>query len=256
MSEDLVTDPQPAKSMSFPGRVAAVFYRPSRAFESLAVSGVKFVDWFAPLALMIIIGCASSYIQLATPNLRTQIIQQRDARIDKAVEQGKISAGDGTREREMVEENISSGSISAVVVRIFAVAVVLLVTFFIMSLIWYLIGKLGFNSRIDYAQAMAINGLSNWITSLGMVIAIAVSIIASRIDGGVQVGMLVKMDPQNTTYALLSNINFFTLWSLAVVATGIGFFTGKKWARPAVWVYGTWIIWIFVSVGFTNMFFG
>lgn len=256
MPEDSVTTGQPVKPMSFLGKVGAVFYSPSRVFESVASSGVKFVDWFAPLALMIIIGCASSYIQLATPNLRAQVVQQREEAIEKAVKQGKISAEDGSNERGMVEENIRTGSLPAMVVRIFTVAIVLLITFFIMSFVWYLIGKLAFNAPIDFPQAMAVNGFSNWITSAGLAVAVVISILTSRLDGGVQAGMLVKMNPENTVYALLSNLDLFTVWSLAVVTTGLGVFTGKKGLRPAVWAYGTWIVWILFSVGFTKVFFG
>lgn len=257
MSEQPVPVDTPQElPMSFTGKAAGVFYRPSKVFESMMSSGVKFVDWFAPLAFMIIVAGITSFVQLKTPALRTQILQQRETAIEGAVREGKVSAKEGSQEEEMAEENIGTGAASTIVLRIFAVSVVLFIAFFVISLVWYLVGKFGLQGPVDYSRGMAVAGLSSWITGVGFIVALIISVLTSRLDGGLQLGMLVAMKPDNLTYLILSKLNLFMVWSLIVVSIGLGVFSGKKGFRAAVWVFGISILWQALSIGFGRVFLG
>ena len=257
MSEQPVTAEQPPEEkMSFTDRAAGIFYEPSEVFESIKKSGVKFVDWFVPLALLIIVGCVASYVQLHSPDLRAQIIQQRETAIEKRVAEGKISSDQADQERQMLEKTVGTGSTFAIVSSMVSIIVFFFIAFFVVSLVWLLVGKFALKSDFDYTRAMAVTGLADWIAAVGLIFAIVIAVLTSRIDGGLQLGMLVPMDPQNTAYVIMSKIDLFTLWSLAVVSIGLGVFSGKKGLRPLIWVLGIWIIWVIVSVGFTKVFFG
>ncbi len=257
MSEQPVTaDQPPAEPMSFTDKAAGIFYEPSRVFGAVKTSGVKFVDWFTPLALLIIVGCLASYVQLSSPDLRFQIVQQRESAIEKSLAQGKITSDQASQQRQMIENTVGQGSSSAIVFAVITIIVFFAISFFILSLVWFLVGRFALKSDFTYTQAMAVTGLSDWVVAVGLIFAIVIAVLTSRIDGGLQLGMFIPMDPQNAAYVLLSKIDLFTLWSLAIISIGLGIFSGKKGLRAGIWVFGIWVVWIFSSFAFTKMFFG
>ncbi len=240
------------KPMSLAGKAAGVFYKPSQVFDSLTTSGVKFLDWFVPLLLVIVVAGVSSFVQLSTPALRMQIVEQREEMITKAERKGEISAGQASQERQMVADNISSASAFAVVLRITTVTIVLLIEFFLVSLVWFLVGRFALNSSFDYVKGLAVTGMSYWITGIGLIFAIVIAVLSSRLDGGVHLGMLIPMNGKNLSYSVLSRLNLFTIWSLITVSVGIGVLSGKKKMTAAFWVFGIWIAWEAVSIFFEH----
>ncbi len=253
MSEQADSLDHPAQEpMSLAGKAAGVFYKPSRVFDSVMTSGVKFLDWFLPLVLVLVIAGVSSYVQLNTPALRMQIVEQREETITKAEAKGEITADQAEQEREMVVDNISSASAFAVVLRIMTVTIVLLIEFFLVSLVWFLVGRFALNSSFDYAKGLAATGMSYWITGVGLIFAIVIAVLSSRLDGGVHLGMLFPMNSQSLAYSILSRLNLFTVWSLIIVSIGIGALSGKKKLAAGVWVFGIWIVWEAVSIFFEH----
>jgi hypothetical protein len=257
MSEQPVTVNQPPdEKMSLMDKAAGIFYEPSRVFESIKTSGVSFADWFVPLLLVLVLACVASYVQLSSPDLRFQIVQQREAAIDRAVSQGKVTADQADQQRAMIEKTVGAGSTSAIVFSIISITVFIVIAFFVVSLVWMLVGKFALKGPIDYTKAMGITGLSYWIGAVGVIFAIVVSVMMSRIDGGLQLGLLTQMDTQNVTYVLLSKLDLFTIWSLAVTSIGLGTLSGRKGAQPAIWVFGIWVLWGFASFFFFRTIFG
>ncbi len=256
MSEQPVfAEQSPGKSMSFLQKAAGVFYKPSEVFDFVKTSGIKFIDWFIPLLLVLVVAAVTSFVELNVPSLRLQIVQQREAAIEKAEAQGRISTQQADQQRQMIVDNVGTGSAFAVTVRILTVTVVLLITFFIVALVWFLVGRFPLNSPFDFTKAVAITGLSNSVVGIGLIVALVISVFTSRLDGGLQLGMLVKMSDQSTAYAVLSKINLFTIWSLMVVSAGLGIFTGKKKMRAGVWVFGIWILWEVICILFSRIAF-
>lgn len=256
MSEQpVVPEETPVNPMTFLEKAVGVFYRPSEVVDNLKNSGVKFLDWFAPLLLVLLVAGVTSYVELNAPGLRMQIVQQRVAAIQKAEAQGRISTQQADQERQMIVENVGTGSSFAVTVRVLTVTVVLVITFFVVAFVWFLVGRFALNSPFDYTKAIAVTGLSNWMVGAGLIVALIISVITSRLDGGLQLGMLVRMSSDSTLYAILSKINLFTIWSLVVVSVGLAVFTGKKRVHAGVWVFGIWILWEIISVLFSRIVF-
>ncbi len=257
MSEQPDSLDSPAqKPMSMAGKAAGIFYKPSQVFDSLMTSGVKFLDWFIPLVLVLVIAGVSSYVQLSTPALRMQIVQQREEAITKAEAKGEITADQASQGRQMIVDNISSASAFAVVLRITTVTIVLLIEFFVVSLVWFLVGRLALNSSFDYSKGLAVTGLSYWITGVGLIVAIVIAVVSSRLDGGVHLGMLVPINSRSLSYSILSRLNLFTIWSLIIVSIGMGAQSGKKKMTAGAWVFGIWIVWEAVSIFFEHAMHG
>lgn len=255
MMEQPVTAEQPPsagsggqETLSFMDKAAGVFYEPSRVFESLKTSGVKFADWFVPVLLLALLTSIATYVRLSSPDLRFQVLQQQEAAIDKMVTEGKMTADQAQQAKAMTEDRFQSGSASVIGIGVFTTFVVVWIIFFVISGIWLLVGKYALKGTINYTQTMGVVGLSDWIMLVGVIIGTVLSVVLSRLDGGLHLGLLTQMNAQSKTYQLLSKIDLFTLWSLVVISIGLGKISGKKGAQSAIWVFGIWIVWSVLSI--------
>ncbi len=232
------------EELTFMDKAAGVFYEPSRVFNSLKTSGVKSSDWLIPVLLLAIFSSISLYVRFSSPDLRFQMVQMREQAIDKMVNEGKITSDQAQQQKT----NLESGSAAVMGIGIFGAFVAAFVIFFIISGIWFLVGKFGLKADMNYTHAMGIVGLSEWIMVVGVIVGTVLSVALSRLDGGLQLGLLTQMNMQSKAYLLLSKIDLFTIWSLAVIAIGLGAMSGKKGFQSAVWVFGIWIVWELISV--------
>lgn len=56
-------------------------------------------------------------------------------------------------------------------------------------------------------------------------------------------------------HSLASSVDAFTLWSLALMATGLSVASRKvSWSTAMTWVVGTWAFWVLVKMGFAAIF--
>jgi len=229
--------------MSFMDKAAGVFYEPSRVFESLK-SGVKTVDWLVPVLLLAILASISTYVRFTSPDLRFQMMEQQEQRFDHMVAQGKMTAD----QAQQAKDRMNSGSPAFAGIGMFGAFVVTFIIFFIAAGVWLLIGKFALKGTMTYSQTMGMAGIASWIMIVGVIVATALSVLLSRLDGGLNLGMLTQMNAESKVYTLMRNVDLFTLWNLAVTSIGLGVLASKKGAMPAIYVYGTWVVLVVISV--------
>jgi hypothetical protein len=245
MSEQPVNIEQPPEeTMSFTDKAAGIFYEPTNVFESIKKSGVKAADWFVPVLLLAVLASVSIYVRFSTPELKYQSMQIAEQSIDKMVANGKMTSD----QAQLAKQRIESGSTGFEWIGVAGALVATFIFFFILSAVWFLVGKFALKSEITYSQTMGIVGLSNWIGIVGMIIGIALSVVLARLDGGLNLGMLTSMNAQSKSYLLMARVDLFTLWTLFAVSVGLATFAGKKVIQSAAWVYGIWIVFTLASV--------
>ena len=246
MSEQPVTVGQPPEEeMSFMDKAAGIFYEPSKVFDALRRGGVKTVDWLIPVLVLAIVASLATYVRFSTPELRAQMIQMQEQRIDQAVNEGKMTSDQAQQARDRIE-----GSSSVFVVfGIIGVIVGTFLVFFIAAGVWLLIGKYILKgTSMTYAHAMGLAGVASWIATVGAIMGIVIAVMFARFDGGLHLGLLTQMDNESKRYILMRNINLFTIWNLAVSAVGINVFSGKKGLTAYAAVFGVWIVIVVVNV--------
>lgn len=244
-------EPAGVDQLSFMDKVAGVFYEPSRVFGSFKTTPVKVGDWLTPVLLLAVIVGVTVYVTFSSPDLRFQVAQQQEQRIDKMVSEGKMPAD----QAEQAKERMESGSSAFMSIGIFSGVVAIFIIFFAAAAVWLLIGKVILKGDVNYSQMMGVAGLSSWISLVGVVFSIVIMILLSRLDGGLHLGMLMQMSTDKS-YALLRSANLFTIWNLAATSIGIGTLAGKKGVMPAVWVFAIWIVLVLVSVFLLGGMFG
>ncbi len=238
------TEQPPEETMSFTDKAAGVFYEPSKVFESIKKSGVKTADWLMPVLVLAIVASVSVYVRFSTPELRYQSMQIAEQGIDKMVAEGKMSSD----QAQVAKQRMEGGSSGFEWIGVGGALIATFIFFFILSAVWFLVGKFALKGELTYSHAMGIVGLSNWIAVVGMIIGIALSVLLARLDGGLNLGMFTPMNVENKGYLLMARVDLFTLWSLFVVSVGLAAFAGKKVIQSAAWVYGIWIVFTLASV--------
>jgi len=232
------------EQLSFMDKAAGIFYEPSKVFASFKTSPVKVADWLVPVALLAILIGVSTYARFSSPDLRFQMIQQQEQRFDNMVAQGKMTAD----QAEQAKERMENGSSSFMVFGIFGAVVGTLVVFFIAAAVWLAIGKVILKGNVNYSQMMGVAGLAGWISVVGVILSIVLTVLLSRLDGGMHLGMLMPMDTTSKSYSLLRSADLFSIWNLAVTSIGVGTLSGKKGFLPAAYVFGVWILLVLVMV--------
>ncbi len=182
MSEQPVTAGQPpVEKMSFMDKAAGIFYEPSRVFESFRTDGVKTADWLVPLLILAVIASLGTYVRFTTPDLRFQFIQMQEQRIDKSVNEGKITA----EQAQQAKDRMGSSSGLFMVFGILGAVVGLFIIFFLTAAVWLLVGKYALKgTAMTYNHAMAIAGTTSWIAAVGAILGIVIAIAMSRFYGG------------------------------------------------------------------------
>jgi len=236
----------PQETRSFVDNAAGIFYEPSRVFEWLKTAGVRVTDWFVPVLFFALLGALSAYVRMSSPELRNQIIRQQEKAIDKMVNEGKMTSDQADQAKTVMEDRFSSGSV--VGISAFTAFLFVFIVFFILSGIWYLVGRFGMKSSLTYSQAMGIVGIANWILIVGSIVGTAITVATARLDGGLHLGMLSKMSTTDKLYLAMAKVDFFTIWSLIVISIGLARFSNRKTIDAAVWVFGIWILWGILSI--------
>ncbi|HUI31314.1 MAG TPA: YIP1 family protein [Candidatus Acidoferrales bacterium] len=235
--------PDGQEKLSFMDKAAGVFYEPSRVFQALKTSPVKVADWLVPVALLAIVIGVSTYVRFSSPDLRFQMAQQQEQRFDKMVNEGKMTAD----QAEQAKERMENGSSAFMGIGIFGAVVATFIIFFAAAGVWVLIGKIILKGDVNYSQMMGVAGLASWISVVGVILSIVITVVLSRLDGGLHLGMFMQMS-SDKTYSLLRSADLFAIWNLAASSIGIGTLSGKKGFLPAAWVFGIWIVIVLIAV--------
>ena len=230
--------------LSLMDKAAGIFYEPTKVFDSLKKFPVKFADWFVPVLLVSLLVGVNVYVRFSSPDLRFQAAAQQGRYFDKMVEQGKMSADQAQQAKDRME-NPSTGIVA---ISVFAGVVVVFIFFFIIALIWFLVGRFALKAEMSYTHAMGIVGVTNWIGVVGVIVATVVMVAMSRLDGGLHLGLLTQMDTESKAYLFMTKADVFSIWTMILIALGLGRFSGKRSAMPYIWVFGLWVVWVLVSV--------
>jgi hypothetical protein len=191
-----------------------------------------------PLALLAIIVSISTYVTFSSPDLRFQMAQQQEQRYEKMVAQGKMTA----EQAEQAKETMENGSSTVMSVGMFTALVVTFIIFFVAAAVWLIIGKVALKGNVNYSQMMGVAGVSSWISIVGAILSIVITILFSRLGGGFHLGMFMQANSSDKTYSLLRMVDLFTVWNLSATSIGIGTLSGKKGILPTACVFGIWIV--------------
>lgn len=120
------------------------------------------------------------------------------------------------------------------------VAVVWLGTLTSGSILW-LLARLALRSRVSWWKLVAVAGLANWVAALGWIVAALLrSALARDHAAAGPVALLEVFDPGNRGHLILQTLDFFQIWSVALMSVGLAKLTARSGLEGFGWVFGFW----------------
>jgi hypothetical protein len=238
--EDQVLMPEdagvPTDEMSFGSRFINVFVNPMNTFKSL----YKRPTWLAPM--LIVLAVITISVQITYPI-------QLDAQLKAMRNNPNMTTEQLNMQIQWVANHPVLHRIITAVAALFFVTVIY---YFILSLIFYFVGSIILGGDCSYKKVLSI---WSWISLIGIVETIVIVPLT------LAKGSIIKLSPalllsgdaiDTTLYTILSQLNFFTIWQLAVFAFGFATIYRFSVSKGYIAIGTLWGIWIALATIFSS----
>ncbi len=231
------------KPMPLIDKLTGVFTAPAEVFENLVKSKPKTIDWIVPIVILIVLAILSNFLKFNNEQIRDSLVAFQEQRIDKLVEEGKMTE----EQAEIAKERIETfGEVQ----KIFSVVGVLIdipVIFLIVTLVYFLLGKLFLKGDVDFMTIFSIYSLSSLIGSVGVIVSTILAFLTGSFFASASPAIFMEVSTEKT-YILASKFEVFTLWQLAVFAVGMAKAFNKEYISAFAVVFGAWAVWVVLSL--------
>lgn len=231
------------KPMPFVDKLAGVFTAPAEVFENLVKSKPKTIDWIAPLIILIVLAILSNFLKFNNEQIRGSLVAFQEQRIDKLVEEGKMTE----EQAEIAKERMEALGGTQQIFSVIGVLIGIPIVFLIVTLVYFLLGKLFFKGDVDFMTIFSIYSLSNLISSVGVIVSTILAFLTGSFFASASPAIFMEISTDKL-YVLASKFEIFTLWQLAVFAVGMAKAFGKEYASAFAVVFGAWAVWVVLSL--------
>lgn len=233
------------KPFSFTEKLAGIFAAPGDLFENVRQTGKTPGNWVVPSIIFIIVAVLMSQLMLTNASLVDQLGTIMRKGIDEAVAKGSMTA-------EQAEQAAAFMKPDSMIFRIQQVAGIVIITpiaLFLLSLVYWLLGKWGMSATAPYMKVVEIAGLTMFITCLESIVTTLLMFAMDSIFATPSLGLFVTdFDIQNKLHAALAKVNIFTIWDLAVVSIGLSKLFQRDLPKVLVLVFALWVVWSVFTV--------
>lgn len=231
------------KPMPFIDKLTGIFTSPGEVYENLVKSTKSVTDWLIPIAILIVLSIVTTFLKFNDERIRDSFIQFQEQRFEQLVEEGKMTA----EQAEVAKERLQSfGSIQ----KIFSIVGVFIgvpIMFLLVSLVYFVLGRLLFKGNVDFMTVFSIYSISSLITSVGVIVSTILAFITGSFFASASPAIF--MEPSTSkTYMLASKFEVFTLWQLAVFAVGMAKAFNKNYGYAFALVFGAWAVWVLITL--------
>jgi len=258
----IVTEPTPApevKPMSFSEKIVNIFASPGELFENVRLTGKTTSNWIIPVAIVILVAIAMQQIIMNNPSLADQtkamVAKATKERLDKAVQEGKMTPEQAEAQREQIENFSNPASTLNIIFRVVGVLVFIPLVLFVIGLIYWLLGKTAMHANAPYMKVVEVVGLTFLIGAVESIVTTVMAIGLDSLHAGPNLALFVQnFDVTNKLHMALAKMNIFTIWSLVVTSIGLSKLFQRDLPKVMVLVFALWILWTAFSVltGFMN----
>lgn len=231
------------KPMPFIDKLTGIFVSPGEVYENLVKSAKTITDWLIPILILIVLSVVATFLKFSDERIRDSLVQFQEQRFEQLVEEGKMTE----EQAEIAKERIESfGRVQ----RAFSIVGILIgipIMFLIVSLVYFLLGRLLFKGNVNFMSVFSIYSLSSLIASVGVIVSTILAFITGSFLA--TVSPAIFMEPSTSKmYILASKFEIFSLWQLAVFAIGMAKAFNKSYASAFGLVFGTWALWVVLNL--------
>ena len=244
---------QPSPVMAAPkepsvfSQLINVYVAPGDVFERIKSAPKKNGFWAIPITLTIVIGIISAFLIFSDAAIQAQLKEQAEKSVQQMIDQGRIPPDRADAAREQAASMV--GSPLGKVIGIISIIVFTFAGLFVVSLAMQLVGKIAFKATVPYGKVMEVVGASfmtNYV--LGSIVTMLIMLAMGSLYATPGLALLISgFDPMNKLHVLLSAVNVFSIWYLAVLSIGVGKIFSGSTAKAAVHVVGLWVVWTLLT---------
>ena len=251
MEEQFVAPETLPPPTSFFTRFSNVFASPGELFAEVAVQPVQLSSWLIPLFLSILLMVGTTMLIFSNDSLRTQALEKQREAIQKMINEGKITQEQADKQLQMME--------GSKLMLVFAGAAALgmsLIVFFAIPLIVWLAAMMMLKYHGGYFKIVEAYGLTVFVSFLGGIVTIMLMNIFQSIYASPGGWLLLAQsyDSKNSVHTLISAVNIFYLWQVALIGIGLSRLTGKPAGAGMGVAFGLWAVVVLVIVAIGAIF--
>jgi len=235
--QNLVNDS--VQPLGFMGRLVNIFTNPTKTYESINVAP----SWILPMVLMVII---TVIITLFTYPIA----------IETQLETFRNNPNIVPEQMEAIENQITGESQKWI--SLGAIIVIMPIVFVIITAIFYLVGSVFLGGDTTFKKLLSAFTWASLISILGMIVKLPLVFAKSNPNISLSPALILPSGMMDSTfYKVVSKLDFFSIWYLAVFAIGFSILYKFSRTKSYVAVFGLWVLWIVVSTvagGFLQQF--
>lgn len=252
--EETPTVPAPAeaaiKPMSFTEKITDIFSSPGELFDNVRDTPPTASNWLVPLLIFVVVAFAMSQVMMHNPSLldqlKDQIHQNMEKKFQEAIQQGKMTPEQADQARQQAEAFSNPASPIFVAFQAGALIVMTPIALFVISLLYWLLGKSIIKAQAPYMKVVEVVGLVFFITILESIVTtiMVIGLDSLHASPSLALAVLGSFSTDNKLHVALSKINAFTIWNLVVVSIGLGHLFRRDVPKVMALVFALWILWV------------
>ena len=239
-----------ATPMSFTEKMTNIFASPGELFDNVRSTASTPSNWVVPMIIFILIAFGMSQLTMRNPSLaeqlKTQIAQQTEKKLQESVQAGKMTAEQADQAREQTARFTDPASPWMTIITGGSLLIMTPIVTFLVCLVYWLMGKTVMKATAPYMKVVEVVGLTFFIGTLEMIVTTIMAIGFDKLHAGPNLALLVldSFSVDNKIHQLLSKVNLFTVWDLGVVGIGLSRLFQKDLGKVLVLVFALWILWV------------
>ena len=226
-------------------KLVGVFTEPTKTFERMAKFPPKTVDWLLPLILLIIVAVLANFVMMSNPTIRYNVIEKNLAqvqnRLDKMVEEGKLTREQADSQLEMTRKMMEGKGVG-IVLQAVGTTVSLFLIFFIIAAVFHIFVKTFLKGEGNYSSSLVAYGLPYYILIIEIILTVIAAMITDRMFTDLSVASFAAMDKSSFLGFILSKVDIFSIWYYTIL--GIGLAKMHKAKETGKYIALVYVIWL------------
>lgn len=235
-------EPPAARAEGGLARLVGVFVTPARTFASIA----RRPTWLLPFAIAAGLAIPLTELFMAKGDLRADIVKSAEKRGQKLPEDRVDAIVEQTRK-------------IAPLFDLFSLVVVGAVMFGTAAVLWGSCQAFGWN--VKFKQSLGITTHAFLPSTLGSAALLAILWNRDTIDKATMgdavptnLGRLADAHADPVGHSLLSSVDLFSFWAMALLVLGLAAAAGAPRKRVGILVVSLWVLFVLAKAGLTALF--
>lgn len=216
-------------------RLVTVLVSPTRVFEAIWLKSGR-IEWVAPLAIVALLSIVAAQITFPIAVSDQRVTIEKSDRITKEQKEEILSK---LPERELF------GRVSVTV----SIPLMLLIVVLIQSGFFHLCGNLILSGDVQYNEILTVISYSHLVAIPATIVRLPMIFATGTTRTSTNLALLLRSGFENSlVYGILSQIDLFTFWQLALSAIGVSVLFQFSLKKSGFLAFLLWAIWVILNM--------